>query len=339
MNAPPHRAPKLGVEVLEAREVPAIASVVDTSASITITADDGGSNVTISRPDRNSPVTITDNQTGHTWTFSQGPPDFKLVVFIGGRGSDRVVAANAVTPVELYGRGGNDLLVGGWRNDHLDGGGGNDRLMGGGGNDALYGRNGNDLLRGQSGSDFLDDGGAPGDHTEGGPGYDFLARTPVRNGTTDGDVKQGDTPTCWVLSPLAAAARAGINLARRITYLGNGDYRVKLLKENGGYSYQTVNLEGGRLEFEPKPNGNESWVILFHRAVMQEMGVDWKNPDAYDGGGCWQVMPFLTGRPAESHEDEGRVFDTSSGRFTRLWRRTRWYAPVPAGTMGRATGA
>jgi hypothetical protein len=309
LNAFNRSSSRLGVEALEAREVPSVTSVIDTATTIQVNVDNNGSNVTISRPNEVSALKITDNQTGHTWTFSGFISlDLKKVVFVGGSGNDRVSAANALERVDLYGNLGNDVLTGGRLNDRLDGGSGNDILHGGAGNDSIYGRGGFDYLYGDDGSDFLDDGGQSGDHLTGNGGYDFNARAPVVNGTTDSDVRQTGTPTCWVLSPIAAAARQGINLASRITYLGNGDYRVKLLTETGGYTYQTVSLEGGKLSFEPTPVDSESWVILFHRAIMQAQGVDWEDPDAYSGGKCWDVMPYLTGREPDVHEAYGIGF-------------------------------
>jgi hypothetical protein len=324
-------APKLGLETLEAREVPAVVSVQNLANQILVTADNNGSNVTISRPNMASALKITDNQTGHTWTFNLNSfLDLKKVVFLGGSGADHVSAANAWQRVNLNGNGGNDVLTGGALNDRLDGGSGNDYLRGGGSNDALYGRGGFDNLYGGDGSDFLDGGGQSGDYLTGNAGYDFDARHPVLNGTTDSDVNQGDTPTCWVLSPIAAAAREGINLASRITYLGNGDYRVKLMNEDGGYSYQIVNLEGGRLSFEPAPNGSESWVILMHRAIMQAEGVDWRNLDDYGSGQCWDVMPYLTGRPADSHEAYGIGF--SQDFILEMHAALAYHKVVCAGT-------
>jgi len=309
MSAKLNRTAKLGFETLEAREVPAILGVQQAGNEIIVTASDSNTNATISRPNITSNLKITDNQTGHTWTINWSPLlDLKKVVFVGGAGADHVSAADAWQRVDLRGGNGNDVLIGGRLNDRIDGGSGNDTLHGGGGNDALYGRGGLDVLYGDAGSDFLDGGGQSSDYINGGAGYDFDARQPVRDGTTDTDVNQGATPTCWVLAPIASAARQGIDLAGRITYLGNGDYRVKLMNEDGGHSYQVVNLEGGRLSFEPIPNGSESWVILYHRAIMQEMNVDWKDPDAYSSGQCWDVMPYLTGRPADSHEAYGIGF-------------------------------
>jgi hypothetical protein len=302
MNARTKTAPKLGLETLEAREVPAT-TVQNLDLFVLVTADNGGSDVTISRPLANQPLWITDNETGKKWKIPQGPTDFKKVVFVGGSGRDFVSATLAYNPVNLFGKGGNDVLTGGRLKDRLDGGAGNDNLTGGAGNDTMYGRGGLDVLFGRDGSDFLDDGGSAGDSTDGGNGDDFLARKPVRFGTFATDIEQASSPTCWVLAPLSGAAQGdGIDLASRITYVGNGEYRVKLMNEDGGYCYQYVSLEGGRLSFEPDPNGDESWVIIFQRAILQELDIDWSDLGALqEGGDPADVLPLLTGRPVESH--------------------------------------
>jgi hypothetical protein len=97
-----------------------------------------------------------------------------------------------------------------------------------------------------------------------------------------------------------------------------------VLNDDGGYCYQYVSLEGGRLDFEPIPKTDESWVIIFHRAMMQELDVDWRDQNAYSGGQCWEVMPMLTGRPADSHghdRDTGRRLerDDESGEIPARW--------------------
>ena len=302
---------KLGFETLEAREVPAILSVTNTPAFVLIQANDNGSSVTIERETSNSKLVIREPQAGKSWTFSSSLVQHNLVVFVGGAGTDWADASDARIKVALHGKGGNDVLIGGTKSDKITGGAGLDFIIGGSGNDNLYGNSGKDQLYGKGGSDFLDDGGNTGDKSDGGSGDDFLARQPVRFDTFATDINQGQTPTCWVLAPLSAAAMENIDFESRITYLGDGEYRVKLLNEDGGYCYQYVNLEGGRLDFEPDPNGDESWVILFHRAIMQELDVDWRDKDAYSGGQCWEVMPMLTGRPAEEHTAYGWEFTVS----------------------------
>lgn len=74
---------------------------------------------------------------------------------------------------QLYGGGGNDLLVSGGGNDWLDGGEGNDRLSGGAGDDVLDGGTGNDRLSGGAGNDQLQ-GGDGKDRLSGGAGDDVL---------------------------------------------------------------------------------------------------------------------------------------------------------------------
>ncbi len=54
---------------------------------------------------------------------------------------------------QIFGRGGNDWIFGGFRSDDLAGGDGNDRIFGRFGNDDLYGGQGNDLLFGGFGLD------------------------------------------------------------------------------------------------------------------------------------------------------------------------------------------
>ncbi|MEM7641540.1 MAG: tandem-95 repeat protein [Pseudomonadota bacterium] len=72
-----------------------------------------------------------------------------------------------------FGRGGNDLLVGGAGRDVLFGGRGNDRAIGGDGTDVLFGGSGDDWLSGGDGDDVLF-AGRGRDTIEGGAGNDIL---------------------------------------------------------------------------------------------------------------------------------------------------------------------
>jgi hypothetical protein len=80
-----------------------------------------------------------------TLTFTGTTAGTAYTVYAGA-GDDRVFGAAAISPLALYGEGGNDLLVGGSGNDLLDGGAGNDVLIGRVGNDILNGGDGDDLL-------------------------------------------------------------------------------------------------------------------------------------------------------------------------------------------------
>jgi hypothetical protein len=297
-----NRSTRLGVETLEAREVPAIVGVVNTPGFTFIEADDNGSRVRIERASANGTLVITDKQTGQKWQFANSQIAHNHVLFEGGDGFDWVVADKAYIKTTMRGNGGNDALRGGSFTDKLIGGSGNDILFGFAGADNLYGGSGRDNLYGGNSSDFLDDGGNTGDKSDGESSHDFFARQVVKFGASATDVDQNNTPTCWILAGLSAAAQSsGFNPANRISYLGDGQYRVRLLNDDGGSINQIVSLEGGRISFEPVPHSEESWVILFHRAILQELGFDWSDAQSYSGGQVWEPLTFLTGRDTSQH--------------------------------------
>lgn len=64
---------------------------------------------------------------------------------LGGEGHDRI-----------YGGSGNDTLTGASGRDTIWGGSGNDRITGGHHNDVLYGQDGSDVLYGSQGNDYID---------------------------------------------------------------------------------------------------------------------------------------------------------------------------------------
>jgi Ca2+-binding RTX toxin-like protein len=312
MSSSKRRPSSLSLEPLEAREVPAVTAAFNVGGIAHVFVDNAGGSYTLTRT--GDTLRVTDNITGKVTSVQSNYGGLKFVAFAGGAGNDTVKNSTGVAS-SLHGAGGHDKLYGGTKGDNLYGGGGNDALYGGSGNDNLFGGAGADILRGQDGSDFLDDGSLnDGEDTSGGAGQDFLAHRIVVDGTKATDIDQSATPTCWVLAPLAAAAKAGINLGSRITYLGDGEYRVKLLDASGGYKYQYVKLRGGMYGFEPVPVSSESWVLLFHRAIMQEKGIDWTNKDAYPTGWPSSVLSYLTGRPVSGHGNEitGGGFDTAN---------------------------
>jgi Ca2+-binding RTX toxin-like protein len=73
----------------------------------------------------------------------------------------------------IFGKNGNDVLIGTLANDFIDGEAGNDILNGGAGDDFLNGEDGNDFHDGGSGNDIID-GDAGHDTLLGGDGNDFL---------------------------------------------------------------------------------------------------------------------------------------------------------------------
>lgn len=92
-------------------------------------------------------------------------------LLVGGSGNDVLFGGSGRD--QLYGNGGADTLWGGSESDYLNGGSGDDKLYGEGGDDALYGETGNDVLLGGVGNDYLH-GGRDRDLLIGGDGVDRL---------------------------------------------------------------------------------------------------------------------------------------------------------------------
>jgi len=88
----------------------------------------------------------------------------------GNAGSTETVSKNVPVPATLRGGVGNDVLIGG-SDDTLFGRAGEDILIGRGSDDRLYGGHGNDRLQADGSGDVLN----------GGPGYDTCIGNPVRD--------------------------------------------------------------------------------------------------------------------------------------------------------------
>lgn len=98
------------------------------------------------------------------------------------------------TITDLWGGGGDDVLVGGAGGNHLYGGWGHDTLLGGAGDDTLMGGAGNDLLAGGTGNDTL--AGGEGDDTY------ILEDTDTVNEAADGGIDTVFvTFNDWVAAP------------------------------------------------------------------------------------------------------------------------------------------
>src|SRR5262249_21290215 len=169
-----------------------------------------------------------------------------------------------------------------------------DKLTGLGGDDTIYGGRGADTLDGGLGRDAL----YGGEHQAGAwDGWDtgrvdtyrdvFNAWNPVVDRVSPDDVRQGMAPSCAVLAALAAAAHAGIPLAHGISYLRNHKSRVRLSDDEGRPVYQTVTFDGTWTDNDPQPARDsqgrllpEFWTILYQRAYLQQMAVDYRVLDA-----------------------------------------------------------
>ena len=163
------RTPKLGVESLEARDVPAYVSV----KTLVIEGTNGPDNVLVTQTipaNRWEQAMVKVVQNGYTQTFSN--LYLRNVRFNGYDGND-IFAISASLFVTADGGRGNDVLSGGPLDDTLIGGTGNDAIYGNEGNDRVEGGQGTDELRGGYGNDVLY-GGEDGDTMRGGPGDDLL---------------------------------------------------------------------------------------------------------------------------------------------------------------------
>lgn len=196
--APARRAPapRLGVETLESREVPAYLS--GGTLVIEGTAGDDVVTVTYSAGTYTTPrYTVVEN--GRVQNFSPFAVTAGQVTFRGRDGDDAFVNNSGLRAVADGGNG-NDTLTGGWVNDYLVGGNGadtlrgrdgNDEIVGGNntilyfnddGGDTIYGGNGDDLLGGNEGDDQIHgeagrdtlSGLEGNDRLDGGPGNDDL---------------------------------------------------------------------------------------------------------------------------------------------------------------------
>src|SRR5262245_35847554 len=168
------RRARLGVEALEARDVPSYGvSLTDHVLHIEgarIVAFSDQINVSVQGTD----VVVDwveDPAFGHRITrFNQA--DVSRIEFYGFGGNDYFQNDTGV-PCRAFGGMGNDTMLGGWANDELNGGSGYDRLEGWDGNDRLIGDVGNDQLYGEAGNDYLN-GGDGYDALDGGDGADLM---------------------------------------------------------------------------------------------------------------------------------------------------------------------
>ena len=159
------------VEVLEAREVPAVVSALLVGTKLVVTADAAPTDATVVASGVN--LQVRDNGSGATWAVAAS--GVTAVEFRGGAAADRFTAAGLGRPVRADGGAGADTLLGGAANDVLLGGAGNDSLDGGAGADRVNGGAGADALRGGDGDDILIavDGGTT-DVIDGGAGLDGI---------------------------------------------------------------------------------------------------------------------------------------------------------------------
>jgi hypothetical protein len=211
-----------------------------------------------------------------------------------GLGDDTIDFSLNDFPVYFATFAGHDTVIGSVFDDILTGSYGNDTLQGGGGNDQLYGLEGFDTLDGGADNDWLEAGSADEPVVASG-GMDYNAHVWVVGGASFTDVQQRLSETCVFLSSLASAASVGMDLASRITYLGNFTFQVQLFNwDTEEVHYENVFFDGTVITGDPASIGGEYWTVLYQRAYLQmmaRMSENFRDPD--------YAMFALTGREVE----------------------------------------
>jgi RTX calcium-binding nonapeptide repeat (4 copies)/Calpain family cysteine protease len=308
------RSAKLTLDRLEDRSLPATGiTLTVVNGVLRLTGSDGNDAVLIRQTAANA-VTVAYGTTTRSFT------GVNSIYADGGAGDDYLyfdttpLGANEIRlamKATLLGGAGNDTLVGGANNDYLDGGIGNDSLFGNAGNDTIYGGDGNDLvnagvgddsvhggtgddkiygstgndlLEGDSGQDYID-GGAGSDNLQGGTGFDtFKSVFPgvdVLDQSDPEDVRQGLSGTCVILASLQAVTNSGVDLSAKVRQISANYYSVPIYRPGTGWVNQVVFFDGTWTDNDPTPTADgAAWPLLYQRAFLQEMGVNWADPDS-----------------------------------------------------------
>jgi hypothetical protein len=153
---------RLGLTVLEGREMPAGITASLTGGVLTVTGTPGDDVITVV-------------QTGNTITAAGGSFSASSVtkVVVHGLGGNDTIRNNTAKTSVLTGDGGSDTIYGGSGTDQIFGGTNNDFLYGGDGSDDLYGEQGDDYMYGASGYDGVENGPC-NDTLQGGDGADKM---------------------------------------------------------------------------------------------------------------------------------------------------------------------
>jgi len=175
------RKPRLSVEPLEGREVPATATLY--GSNLVIDGTERGESITV-RQDT-SRITVDGVSIRDGWrTVSYLDSTRVRQVVVHARGGDDTVNLSTLKVDSMvwggtgsdrvYGGYGSDTAYGDQGNDTIMGGAGDDWLVGGDGNDTIWGGYGNDWITGDIGDDKLY-GDAGNDSLSGGEGRDTLS--------------------------------------------------------------------------------------------------------------------------------------------------------------------
>jgi hypothetical protein len=256
MPPPPHRsAPCL--ECLETRELPAVSVSLTAGGDLRLVGYNGANTVHVYENGTRIMVRASSegDRPGSVALLGYDRAHVHRILFYRGDGNDKFVNDTAI-PCAAYGGPGHHAQYGGDPHDNAWNG--------------------------------LDTGSV---HTY---WEHFDPNAPFYHGISATDINQGNAPTCSVLAVLAAAAQARLPLANQIHYLGHFNYEVRLTGLDGRPAVQHVYFDGTWTANDPQPPRDkhgrflpEFWTILFQRAYLQQMHVNWRVADS----NRWSSMP------------------------------------------------
>lgn len=303
--------PRLGVEPLEARDVPTTASLL--GSTLVVDGTSRGEYITVRLDGWQMRVSDTAIRDGRTYISAIDARRIRQVVVRGHGGDDTINLANLQVPTMIwggtgsdriyggggtdtaYGDQGNDTLQGGYGNDWLVGGDGMDNVAGGSGNDWITGDDGDDRLFGDSGDDTIA-GGAGKDLLSGGTGADefdghgfglgstFAAQNfdtyqdefdlwrPFPASTPPDVLRKGNLGDPGYLAALEAISLT--DMRRNIRVVGRGQYDVTL---PGDRRTIRVTFDGRWNDNDPMPTAGAQpafATILLNRARLLSFGLD-----------------------------------------------------------------
>ena len=238
---------RLGLEQLETRATPAVASIALNAGVLDIRADNTQSDITLTTilsPTGGTSVKVTEG--ANTWSYAK----VTRIEFRGGSANDTVNNNTFSTPMSAWGGEGSDTLKGSTGADYLNGEGGHDTLQGGMGADEIWGGDGNDTIQGGAGNDRLmggegsnilsGDGGA--DWMSGGSGIDYLYGgdgNDVLTGSAGDDTLDGQAGDDWLIGNDGADYLVGGSGVDQL-FGDDGDDRVE-----GGSGNDTLRAGNG----------------------------------------------------------------------------------------------
>jgi uncharacterized protein YkwD len=140
----PAAGARLGVELLEGRDCPAVKFF---NGILTVTGTGGDDTLIVTQ---SGGAIAAQGQSFNAASVAR--------IVVTGQGGNDTIHNNTGKPASLFGGIGDDTITGGWGADRIFGGNGADSLRGNGGDDTIYGGGGIDVIDGGSGTNSVEYG-------------------------------------------------------------------------------------------------------------------------------------------------------------------------------------